>query len=295
MNIEAALNELKISETTLDSALRQQLDEHGYFILNNVISPEKCGHMASEVDRIAESEKSGGGGEVSVEAGATRVSNIFNKSEAFDSLLDIKPLLAASYYLLGDFKVHGANVREPHQSTGRQPLHSDSIKLGDGKWCLVNALIAFDPLTLENGSTRIVPGSHLWAPLNVPGENAVYAAEDKPKKEPHRWATETESVEEHSAKSPIAYDADRAPADPYAPYPGELTVTVPAGSVVVCNAHLWHSGTTKKNNARRRLLALSYTRRDLPQQLIQRHYITPQLYNRLNEAQRYLLDVEQER
>jgi hypothetical protein len=293
MNITTALEELNISETTLDPQLRQQLDEQGYFVLEGVIPPENCQHMAEEVDRIAESEKSGGGGEVSVEVGATRVSNIFNKSTAFDSLLDIKPLLAASYHLLGDFKVHGANVREPHEATGKQPLHSDSIKLGDGKWCLVNALIAFDPLTLENGSTRIVPGSHLWAPLNVPGENAVYAANQaaKPKKEPHRWATETESVEEHSAKSPIAADVDRAPADPYAPYPGELTVTVPAGSVVVCNAHLWHSGTTKKNNARRRLLALSYTRRDLPQQLIQRDYITPQLYNRLNEAQRYLLDV----
>ena len=300
MNIANALNELKISDHTLDPHLRQRLDNEGYFILDNVIAPQDCERMAAEVDRIAASEKNGGGGEVSVEAGATRVSNIFNKSTAFDSLLDIKPLLAASYYLLGDFKVHGANVREPHQSTGKQPLHSDSIKLGDGKWCLVNALIAFDPLTLENGSTRIVPGSHLWAPLNVPGENAVYAPgnsdkdnsdEGKPKKEPHRWATESESVEEHSAKSPVAADANRAPADPFAPYPGELTVVVPAGSVVVCNAHLWHSGTTKQNNARRRLLALSYTRRDLPQQLIQRDYITPQLYERLNEAQRYLLDV----
>jgi ectoine hydroxylase-related dioxygenase (phytanoyl-CoA dioxygenase family) len=288
MNSSMALEQLNISAADLTSEMRKQLDEQGYFVMEDVFTPEECAEMASEVDRIAEAEKAGGGGEVSVEAGATRVSNIFNKSGVFDRLLAIKPVLAASYYLLGEFKIHGANVREPHQGTGRQPLHSDSIKLGDGKWCLVNALIAFDPLTLDNGSTRIIPGSHLWGALNVPGENALYATE---KKEPHRWAEEGESVEEHSAASPVAADRDKSPADPFAPYPGEVTVVVSAGSVVFCNAHLWHSGTTKKNNDRRRLLALSYTRRDLPQQLIQRNYVTPQFYDRISEAQRYLLDI----
>lgn len=290
MDTAAALEELGVSADSLSAEMRRQLDELGYFVLESYLSAEECARMADAVDRIADAEKDGGGGEVSVEAGATRVSNLFNKDEVFDSLLAIKPLLAASHYLLGEFKVHGANVREPHKGTGRQPLHSDSIKMGDGKWCLVNALIAFDELTLENGSTRIVPGSHLWAPLNVPGENAVYA-EEKARKEPHRWAEGDESVEEHSAASPVAADAERAPVDPYAAYPGEITVVAPAGSVVVCNAHLWHSGTTKKNDARRRLLALSYTRRDLPQQLVQRDYVTQGLLGRISEGQRFLLDV----
>jgi ectoine hydroxylase-related dioxygenase (phytanoyl-CoA dioxygenase family) len=290
MDTKTALEQLGVRDDSLTAAMKQQLDEQGYFVIEDVLSAEECARMAAEIDRIAEAEKDGGGGEVSVEAGATRVSNLFNKSEVFDSLLAIKPVLAAAEYLLGEFKIHGANVREPHKGTGRQPLHSDSIKLGDGRWCLANALIAFDPLTLENGSTRVVPGSHLWGPLNVPGENAVYAAE-KPQKEPHRWARGGENVEEHSAASPVGADRDKAPADPFAPYPGELTVVVPAGSVVVCNAHLWHSGTTKKDDARRRLLALSYTRRDLPQQLVQRNYLTSQLNERLTDAQRYLMDV----
>jgi ectoine hydroxylase-related dioxygenase (phytanoyl-CoA dioxygenase family) len=290
MDTRTALEQLDVTDDSLTAAMKGQLDEQGYFVIEDVFSAEECARMAAEIDRIAEAEKDSGGGEVSVEAGTTRVSNLFNKSEVFDSLLAIKPVLAAAEYLLGEFKIHGANVREPHRGTGRQPLHSDSIKLGDGKWCLVNALIAFDALTLENGSTRIVPGSHLWSPLNVPGENAVYAAE-KPKKEPHRWAGEGESVEEHSAVSPVGVDRDKAPADSFAPYPGELTLVIPVGSVVFCNAHLWHSGTTKKDESRRRLLALSYTRRDLPQQLVQRDYLTPQLNERLSDAQRYLMDV----
>ena len=50
-------------------------------------------------------------------------------------------------------------------------------------------------------------------------------------------------------------------------------------------------GTARLTAARRRQLHLSYTRRDLPQQLIQRNYVTSELFNRLSEAQRYLLDL----
>ena len=42
----------------------------------------------------------------------------------------------------------------------------------------------------------------------------------------------------------------------------------------------------------RRLLHLTYTRRDLPQQLVQLDYVTPELYGRMSPAHRYLLDVD---
>lgn len=289
MDTQEALAQLGVPEDCLTNAQRTQLDENGYFVVADAFSEEQCARMIAEVDRIVDAE-GGQAGEVSVESGATRISNIFNKSEAFDCLLEIKPLLAASHYLLGEIKVHGANMREPHKGKGGQPLHSDSMKLADGRWCIVNSLILFDPMTLDNGPTRVVPGSHKWAPLNVPGENAVYAAA-KPRAEPARWATEKDNIAEHVAASPVIGDADRAPADPFAPYPGEVKVTVPARSVVVCNAHMWHGGTVRLTDARRRQLHLSYTRRDLPQQLIQKNYVTPKLYNRLSEAQRYLLDL----
>lgn len=290
MDTKQALSQIGITTNSLTAVQRTQLDVSGYFVVEDAFTEEQCQQMAHEVDRIVAAE-GGMASEVSVESGATRISNIFNKSTAFDCLLEIEPLLAASHYLLGEFKVHGANMREPHKGRGQQPLHSDSVKLADGRWCLVNSLITFDAMTLENGPTRVVPGSHHWPPLNVPGENAVYEVAT-PRKEPHRWAAEGESVADHSAQSPLAGNASMAPADPYAPYPGEVLVTVPARSVVVCNAHMWHSGTLKKSDARRRQLHLSYTRCDLPQQLVQRDYITPQLYERLSPAQRFLLDVD---
>jgi hypothetical protein len=40
------------------------------------------------------------------------------------------------------------------------------------------------------------------------------------------------------------------------------------------------------------VLHLTYTRRDLPQQLVQHDHLTPALYDRMSPAHRYLLDIE---
>jgi hypothetical protein len=78
------------------------------------------------------------------------------------------------------------------------------------------------------------------------------------------------------------------------PTPGEVFVTAPAGSVVIINSSLWHSGTLKKSDMPRRVCHLTYTRRDLPQQLVQLDYLTPKLYERMTPAQRFLLEIEPE-
>jgi hypothetical protein len=279
-----------VTEATLTPEQRRALDEQGYFAVENAFTEEQRGRMAAEVDRIAAEEGEWAGTEVSREPGTIRVSNLFNKSTAFDFLLGFRRLLAASWYLLGELKVHGANMREPLQGTGKQPLHSDSVKFADGGWCLVNALVCIDEMTADNGPTRVVPGSHLWPPMNVPGENAVdYSTK---KRTAPKWAQEGENVADHVAALPVREETALFPEDPFAPYPGEVLVTVPARTIVVCNAHLWHSGTVKKNTARRRQLHLSYTRRDLPQQLVQRNYVTPALSARMSEAHRFLLDIE---
>ena len=42
----------------------------------------------------------------------------------------------------------------------------------------------------------------------------------------------------------------------------------------------------------RRMLHLSYTRRDLPQQLVQLDHLTQGLYDRLSPVHRYLMEIE---
>ena len=250
--------------------------------------------MAAAFDRIKMREGARAGHEVSQEPGAVRVSNIFNKTTAFDCTLGCKPVLAAARHLLGDFKVHGANVREPEQGAGQQFLHADVTRLPGGGWRVLNALILLDDLTLENGPTRVVPGSHKWPAINVPGENmideataALLSAPNKTQK----WAVEGEQISNTQANGSTDARPEAAPEDPFAPYPGEVFLTAPAGTIIVTNAHLWHSGTRNVSGARRRMLHLSYTPRSQPQQFDQRANLTPALYDRTNDAQRYLLDI----
>jgi ectoine hydroxylase-related dioxygenase (phytanoyl-CoA dioxygenase family) len=131
-------------------------------------------------------------------------------------------------------------------------------------------MILFDDMTLDNGPTRVVPGSHRWAPINVPVVNQG------------DWEPSPLSAE----------DRARVPEDLDAPYPGEVLLTAPAGAAVIMNSSGWHSGTRKNGDAPRRLIHLSYTRRDLPQQLVQIDHLTRELYERMSPVHRYLLDIE---
>jgi ectoine hydroxylase-related dioxygenase (phytanoyl-CoA dioxygenase family) len=291
MNTEEALAQLGVTPADLTDAQRTSLDDLGYFVVENVLTRTECDEINMEIDRIVDLEQEKAGSEVSVEAGATRISNVFNKSTAFDRLLEMKPLLAAARYLLGDFKIHGANMREPHKGHGQQPIHSDSHKMSDGSASLVNGVITFDDMTISNGPTRIIPGSHKWPAYNVPGENAVDRHEKKTE-EPHQWAVrETGVREENIVVDERVQVGDREPTDPFAPYPGEMKVVVPAGALVVLNAHMWHSGTEKFDDTRRRQFHLTYTRREMPQQLIQQDFVTDGLRERMNEAHQHLLDI----
>lgn len=109
-----------------------------------------------------------------------------------------------------------------------------------------------------------MPTSQWWAPINVPYTNQA------------DWEPEPISAEEQK----------RIPKDLDAPYPGEVYVTASAG------AAMWHSGTLKKGSAHRRMLHLTYTRRDLPQQLVQLDHRTQGFYDRMSPVQRFLLEIE---
>lgn len=270
MYTKQALHNLGISMNCLSATQKKQLDDEGYFIVENVLSATEIGAMRDAFEQIHAAEAEEGGHEVHVEPGARRVSNIFNKTTAFDRCLAIPEVLAASAYTLGEIKLHGANLRDPVKGYGQQDLHVDVPKKFDGDWWVVNSMIMFDDMTLENGPTRIVPGSHHWAPINVPVVNIG------------DWEPEPLSPE----------DAARVPEDLGAPYPGELLVEAPAGSAIICNSSMWHSGTLKTGDAPRRMLHLTYTRRDLPQQLLQLDYLTPELYNRMGPEQRFLMEIE---
>ena len=270
MYTKRALHELGITGADFTDSERHQLDQKGFFLRKGIFTPAECREMGEAFDKLSGVEGEQGGHEVHIEPGAPRVSNIFNKSTAFDRCLEIKTVLAASAYLLGEIKVHGANLRDPLKGKGAQDLHVDVPKHFEGDWWVLNVIVCFDDMTLDNGPTRVIPGSHHWAPFNCSIVNRF------------DWTPQPLSAE----------DEARVPADAGAPYPGEVLVEAPAGSIIVCNSSMWHSGTRNNSGERRRVLHLTYTRRDLPQQLVQREHLVPATYDRMSDVQRYLLDIE---
>jgi len=254
----------------LTAEQRRALDEDGFFVVPDVLTPEEVAEMRAEWDRLRGIEGELGGHEVHIEPGAPRLSNLFNKSAAFDRCLACGPTMAAAHYLLGEIRVYSLNGRDPLKGQGQQPLHSDVPRVHAADWRVVNSMVMLDDMTPDNGPTRVVPGSHKWVPINVPDVNMAEVTEIKVTPE------------------------DRAimPKDPTAPHPKEVRVTGRAGSVAVINGHIWHGGTRNESGARRRVLHLAIGRRDLPQQLNEREHLTPELLARSGPAQRYLLDIE---
>jgi|SRR5579871_2447439 len=270
MNTETALAQLGISAGDLTPEQQRSFDEEGYFIVENVFTPSEVEEMRAEFDRLRSIEGDLGGHEVHIEPGAPRLSNLFNKSPAFDRCLSCKPTLAAAAHLLGEIRVYSLNARNPLKGEGQQPLHSDVPRVTPNDWRVVNSMIMLDDMTPANGPTRVVPGSHKWTPINVPDNNMG---------EVERVVARPEDVAE-------------IPKDPYAPHPRELKLTGKAGSVAVINGHIWHGGTRNESGAPRRVLHLAIGRRDLAAQLNEREHLTPELLARTNPSQQFLLDIE---
>jgi len=268
MDTAMALSMLKVRPGDLSREQSESFEERGFFVVEGVYSAQYCHAMAKEFDRLADKEGVLGGAEVHTEPGAQRVSDIYNKSTVFDATLTCKPLLAAAFNLLGEIRIHGDNMREPKVGYGEQPLHADVPTEALRKWRLVNSLHIFDDMNATNGATRVVPGSHRWAPINIPLVNV-----------------------DDSVAPPEDQERGPVPNDPMADHPDQVIVTAPAGSVAVFNAHVWHGGTKRTSKARRRVLHLSICRRELPQMIERRQTATDELRARLSDVQRWLLDI----
>lgn len=268
MDTAMALSLLQVRPGDLSNEQRVSFEERGFFVVEGVYSAPQCQAMGEEFDRLAEKEGALGGAEVHTEPGAQRVSDIYNKSTAFDATLSCKPLLSAAFDLLGEMRIHGDNMREPNVGYGEQPLHADVPTEASREWRLVNSLHIFDDMDAANGATRVVPGSHRWAPINIPLVNV----------------DDSVIPAENQERGPV-------PEDPMADHPDQVLVTAPAGSVAVFNAHIWHGGTRRMSEARRRVLHLSICRRELPQMIERRENAGDELRARLSEAQRWLLDI----
>lgn len=151
----------QITVPGLDSWLRH-IDEHGYAVIPGWLDDERVSRLADdlrrEVNPIRELMKP--------DEKTVRAHNLLAKTRCVDDLVCDDRLVAIVQGVLGSHvQVSVVAMFDLLPGSKAQGLHQD-----DGLWplprphpaFLVNAVIAIDEFTKENGATVIVPGSHKW-------------------------------------------------------------------------------------------------------------------------------------
>jgi Phytanoyl-CoA dioxygenase (PhyH) len=164
----------------------------------------------------------------------TRRTNATNDNDVFAVCWRHRVVLDAAAHVLGPtFQVGGIDLRDPNPRYGEQRLHPDH---GPKPVPGITATWFLDAFTVENGATRLLPGSHCARPLtaDVTGEGL------------------------HTIPGSEA------------PVTGELLAVGPSGSVLVRDARLFHGAGRNTTDGSRRS-ALVFYQHHIPEP----HYEAP--------------------
>ncbi|HWO01796.1 MAG TPA: phytanoyl-CoA dioxygenase family protein, partial [Blastocatellia bacterium] len=182
------------------------------------------------------------------ESGTRHVDDLVNIDSTFDGIYTHPRVLAAVYHVLRcSFRVGQMTGREPLPGYGAQGLHAD--------WTVRTRGEPF----------RIV--TTIWLLDDFNSENG---------------ATRVVPGTHHLLTQP-----PKSLADPASRHPDQKIITARAGSVLVFNGHLWHSGTRNETDRRRRVVQCSFVGRD-ELRFGKTKVITPE---RLSAEARYLFGV----
>jgi len=154
---------LGVRENTLTDDEKTHLDKNGYVPLLGVIPLSQVNSIKEKLEELAEEEGDQAGVEAHFEKGVIRVSDLVNKDPLFEHVFTHPRILAGiNHVLKGDLKLSSLNGRKVMPGEGLQELHTDWHKAVEAAHFQVcNSIWLLDDFIAENGSTRLVPGSHI--------------------------------------------------------------------------------------------------------------------------------------
>ena len=205
----------------ISSAQKDFYLENGYLIVENILSSEKLAKTGDALEKRYELEGSRAGSEGSINPGVRRLCNLFSKGLVWEEM-GVEPITieVAKLTIGDDIRWQAMNFHDPipGEPIAHQAIHAD-------RWFFpnctgyMNVCWAIDDMTVENGATRIVPGSHKgpW-PQDVLNDE------------------ETLTVIE-----------------------GEIYTECPAGSVVFCHGDVWHGGRANYSQSTRRAIHMGFS------------------------------------
>ncbi len=243
--------------------------KHGKNIFNHTdttrLTSGELGEIARRGKLVGEAVmgafKSGEAIEAAADYGAIRVSNMANVSSDLAVTYTHPRVLGAVQHFFGStFRVNEVSSRTAAPETGQQPMHYDNSAAsritkkvrGIDKSDLVFAIWAIDDFEIENGATRLVPGSHKWR----------------------------EAPEEVLSGEKL-----------FRPYDGEQRAVMPAGSVLLFQSYIWHSGMNNASDRPRRMIYNSFGERHVPPLQNMEEFLTDQRKQELTDVERYVFDL----
>lgn len=230
-----------------------ELDELGYTLLPSFASVALLAELRATIARLYEIEGDTAGSEFRLEPGCLRLANLMDKGAVFQRVVAAPELLALVRHVIGpEFKLSSLNCRTALPGCAPQPLHADMGGVADDRGAWVCNII--------------------WMLDAYTSDNGPVRAVPRS----HRW---------------LRLPASELP-DLRARHPAEISVTAPAGSIVVMNAHTWHGGLDNRTGGQRTALHAFYCRRDKPQQQYQKKLLRAEVQASLSPALRELLALD---
>ncbi len=242
----------------MDAQQRKQLDEQGYLVFKNLLTPAEIETILARLEELWAVEGDHAGEENYIESGVRRLANLANKGEIFRNLYAHPQVLEVVEAVMGpEIRASMVNARDVPPHTGvRMSFHMDSDKgrVRDEKgYNAATAIWMLDEFTVANGATAFVPGSHLWG------------------------------------KSPREVLADLN-----ASHPEEIVIEGQPGDVLVFNGHCWHAGRPNETDSHRRAVLVHYLRADVPRPENRRQHLDPDQAAALSPRERELLGLDDE-
>jgi len=143
------------------SASLQKFEEHGYAVIEDVLDSTELDRLRGAFDAVINREK-----EIGIQRGWQNGSylatyNMAQKHPAFHPLLENQIFTEWMTHLLGkNFVVSNYNAHGMKPGGSEQDLHIDQDESTPGVTLFAQGLFILDDFTIENGCTRLLPGSH---------------------------------------------------------------------------------------------------------------------------------------
>lgn len=255
---EPALNEFEhllleygVTASILSTTHQEALNREGYAVFRNVIAADWLESLRAAFDDGCAKDSSLPVNSVIKESGTRHIDNLVSRGPVFERVCTHPLVLAAvSHVLHVPFRLAQMNGREPLPGYGLQGLHADWTSRAKGE------------------PYRIV--------------TAIWLLDD--------FTSENGATRVVPGTHRLLHQRPKRFADPASRHQEQEIIVAPAGSVLLFNGHLWHSGTRNQTNLRRRVLQCSFVGRDE----VRFNRIKVDAPERLSAIARYLLGEELE-